>query len=127
MVSADGRRIDPTRALPEIDYSETSTLDWPRERPSAADWRTWQAFLSQLTLPDGTLLRTLGKWLYPSHRIWEWFYDPVADIIIRRLADRMELYYPCPDDGPATCQAQRYGRTRIIGLSDEFIRGSQYQ
>eukprot|EP00956_Cyclotella_meneghiniana_P010918 scaffold15270_cov101-Cyclotella_meneghiniana.AAC.2 len=111
IASADGRRVDPTRALPDVDYSATSAFDWPIERPSAADWRIWQAFLQRLTLPDGTLLRTLGKWLYPSHRKWEWFYDPVSDTITRRLEDRQDLYCLCPDDGPSTRQAIDAGET----------------
>ena len=82
-----------------------------------------QAFLSQLTLsPMVHCCALLANGCIPATGYGSWFHDPVADIVIRRLEDRIELYYPCPDDGPATRQAQRYGHTRTIGLDDK-VRG----
>ena len=82
-----------------------------------------QAFLSQLTRsPMVHCCALLANGCIPATGYGSWFHDPVADIVIRRLEDRIELYYPCPDDGPATRQAQRYGHTRTIGLDDK-VRG----
>jgi hypothetical protein len=83
LASANGRALDPTRGQPGVDYSTSTTYDFPKERPSVEDWATWRQFWQQYCLPDGSLPRSLGKWRHPTHRTWEWFYDEPSDVVYR--------------------------------------------
>ena len=79
IVTADGKFLDYLRMMVNTDYSSASSFTWPKEQPSEKDWMCWDEFCSRITLSDGSLHRTLGKWKHSSHRRWEWFYHPLED------------------------------------------------
>ncbi len=61
-----------------------STYTFPQEVPSSKNWLLWRTFWTSYSGPGGLLHIPLGEWLHPSHRIWEWFYDPIRDQVSAR-------------------------------------------
>jgi hypothetical protein len=41
LASANGKFLDPSRGLQGVDYSQSTTYDFPSEHPSDADWALW--------------------------------------------------------------------------------------
>jgi hypothetical protein len=67
----------------------------------------WQ----QYCYADGSLPRSLGKWLHHSHPLWEWFYHPDKDVIVQRVGQEQWAYRSCLDhDFVQTRAGNRYAR-----------------
>lgn len=118
IASADGKRLDPTRGQPSVDYSASSRYNFQQERPSDTDWNCWTHFWTSFCLPDGSLPVGLGKWLHPMHRIWEWFYDEGSDTIFQSSGEQIWQYHPCLDaqDTRQTRGSYAYARTGPASL-----------
>jgi hypothetical protein len=41
LACANDKFLDPTRGLQGVDYSQSTTHDFPSEHPSDADWMVW--------------------------------------------------------------------------------------
>ncbi len=95
--NAGGRTLDE-RYLnkPSTDRERSTRLSFGEERPTDSDWSEWQTFWRRFTKQDGTLDRPLGKWIHPSHHIWEWFYDVELDVVERQRPDGVDHYFPLP-------------------------------
>jgi hypothetical protein len=83
LASANDKFLDPMRGLQGVDYSQSTTYDFPSEHPSDADWTVWSRFWIQYCMPDGTLPVALGKWVHKSHCRWEWFYNSKDDFSVQ--------------------------------------------
>ena len=94
ITTADGKFLNPMRMQPGVDYSSFSKYKWPKECPSTHDWEVWTSFCSRITLPDGSLLRSLGKWKSISHRKWDWYYNTQADCIYCEDTTTRRTYIP---------------------------------
>ena len=94
--SANGRFLDPTRGLPDFDYSRSSEYIFPPEKPSRADWKVWQQLWQRYCLPDGSLPRALGKWRHRTHRKWEWFFHAASDTLVQIRDGDYWKYCPIP-------------------------------
>ena len=111
ITSANGRYLDPTRGQPGVDYGPFSQYTHPRERPSQQDWLVWDRMWSSYCYADGSLPRSLGKWLHHSHRLWEWFYLPTEDVIVQRVGLEYWAFRPCLDSDYIRTRARhRYAR-----------------
>jgi hypothetical protein len=69
-----------------------STYSFPQEVPSSKDWLLWRTFWTSYLGPRGLLHIALGEWLHPSHRIWEWFYDPTQDQLQHMKSNGRTVY-----------------------------------
>ena len=77
-----GRRLEPWAYNPTPTYGRESKFTFPREYPSAEDWRTWKSFWTGWLHRDSTYPLPLGKWINGSHQKWTWFHDPRTDNLI---------------------------------------------
>lgn len=87
LAAANGKRLDPRYISNAATHALSSSYNFPREQPSDDDWAEWRAFWQSYCLSDGTLPRSLGKWIHLSHRRWEWFYDEASDLLQQRSPD----------------------------------------
>lgn len=73
LVTANGRQIEEMflSPQPQNTYSSQSSYRWREERPSTNDWTIWVNMLQRLTWAGHYLRQPLGKWVAPSHRIWQ--------------------------------------------------------
>jgi hypothetical protein len=71
-----------------------STYTFPQEVPSSKDWLLWRTFWTLYLGPGGLLHIPLGEKLHPSHRIWEWFYDPTQDQLQHVRKNSWKVYKP---------------------------------
>lgn len=118
VTNAQGTRIDYGRCGREVDHTPSSSYRFPTTRPSDSDWKEWQLFWERYCLPDGSLPRSLGKWIHPSHKSWVWMYDPQQDRLCEISSDGAWLYYPTGDgNGVTTRRMNIYGRT---GYEDDL-------
>jgi hypothetical protein len=58
-----------------------SAFVFPIVHLSQADWKPRLDVWTSVTGHRGILHNTLGEWLHPSHRVWEWFYYKYTDNI----------------------------------------------
>ncbi len=69
-----------------------SSFHFPRELPSSKDWALWKTFWTAFLGAGGLLHIPLGDWLHMSHRIWEWFHNPLRDQL-QHLRDNVQTVY----------------------------------
>lgn len=94
VVTSDGRNIDPTLLVPPADDTSHSRFTFPREIPTAADWKEWFNFWTAYTGPSFSLDLPLGRWTAPTHRIIKWFYSAVEDQVEEVDDETVHLYRP---------------------------------
>lgn len=94
IVTANGRRID-RRLLASTAIPLRSTYLFPREQPTAADWKIWYDFWQGYTYDGLILWKPLGKWVYPTHNQWTWFYDDIDDLLQGVTNDGVNYYLRC--------------------------------
>ncbi len=80
ITTACGRYVDCNLLSPTTSWlGPRSTFRFPQELPSSKDWILWKTFWTAFLGAGGLLHIPLGNWLHTSHRIWEWFHDPLKD------------------------------------------------
>ena len=87
---ADGRYLEQY-ALSPRKSGIRSKYKHPREWPTARDWREWQNFWHSHTGVGGRLHVQLGRWLHPTHRQWEWYFDKENDAL-QRVTEKRTSY-----------------------------------
>ena len=101
MTSADGRFLESRFLAPTgVRRSFGTSLSFPRERPSSADWAAWRIFWEAYTGVGRTLHRPLGRWIERGHRQWEFYYDDERDAIEQRTPDGVSYYMPAQHGRP---------------------------
>ena len=93
IAAADGRKLGPSYLRPTKWDADASIYTFPRERPSAADWRAWRNFWESYVDTKGVLPHTLGYWMAPTHRKWQWHYDKQNDVIQRNTGVGVERFH----------------------------------
>ncbi len=61
-----------------------SSYNFPNCYPSQNDWKLWLDFWMSTTGTLGLLHIPLAEWLYPSHRMWQWYYCKYNDILYHK-------------------------------------------
>jgi hypothetical protein len=76
ITTADGSRLLLGIKSNRHTQGRRSRLDWPQQdKPSKRDWTLWSEALTNLETND-KLSQPLGKWVAPTHQIWEYFLRP---------------------------------------------------
>ena len=117
IAAADGRKLDPSYLRPAKWDSDASIYTFPREKPSAADWRAWRNFWESYVDAKGVLPHTLGHWMAPTHRKWQWHYDKQNDVIQRDTGVGVERFHR---DVRGT--RTRWGTQYVKVLAEECVR-----
>ena len=107
MATANGRQIERRRLRPG--GAVASRYKFPRETPSPSDWKAWEDFWRSFTHTGLTLWRPLGRWIAPSHQLWEWHYDRASDQLLRRDGDGVTFFVRAPS-GRASRSRVSYSR-----------------
>ena len=96
MTSANGKHIEHKfLSRPTSENPPRSSFSFSEERPSDQDWTVWAKFWETFTLPGLVLRKGMGKWIHPSHREWEWFFDVDHDVVERKRPTGISYYHPC--------------------------------
>ena len=69
-----------------------SSYCFPKEEPDKKDWDLWKSYLKSITNDAFELRTPLGKWVNPTHRMWEWILNEKEGILYRRRAKDYEFY-----------------------------------
>ena len=105
VMDASGRAMD-SKYLEERPWNEKwSSLIFPKERPSASDFRLWREALPQIRALGGRL--HIGRHLREGHKTWAWRYDIESSQLFHINENRIDLYEPELGDGART-RANRY-------------------
>ena len=95
MTSANGKHIEHKfLSHPTSENPPRSSFSFSEERPSYQDWTVWAKFWEVFTLPGLVLRKGMGKWIHPSHREWEWFFDVDHDVVERKSSAGISYYHP---------------------------------
>jgi hypothetical protein len=95
ITTACGRYVDCNLLGPTTPWlGKRSSFRFPRKLPSSKDWLLWKTLRTAYSGAGGLLHIPLGDWLHMSHRIWEWFYDPLRDQLQHRRDDVHTVYDP---------------------------------
>ena len=99
ITTGDGREIRPLyrniKALRKHTPA-TSTLMWPVERPTSADFGVWVTNMNTITRSDFRLHRQLGDWLMEPQQEPQWRYDLQNKRLFHRSGDTWDTYAPLP-------------------------------
>ena len=90
MCTADGKYLEQFVFDPE-ENTTRSSLKFPREKPTTADWKKWCTFWVEHTLVGRRLQSDLGQWVNPTHRTWQWFYNADTKELLR--VDNKKLHH----------------------------------
>jgi len=72
LVAANGHHIKRRfLAPPDATAGRLSSLQFGEERPTPSDWATWAEFWGRYTMPGLNLESPLGRWIAPTHRVWD--------------------------------------------------------
>jgi hypothetical protein len=79
IITADGLHFESSLVSNTGNTPIESSYVFPPSFPSRIDWNTWETFWTRVSGPSKSTYRSLGKWLYSTHRQWHWFYDEDCD------------------------------------------------
>lgn len=89
VMDASGRAMD-SKYLEEHPWNEKwSSLIFPKERPSASDFRLWREALPQIRALGGRL--HIGRHLREGHKTWAWRYDIESSQLFHINENRIDL------------------------------------
>ncbi len=80
ITTADGKYLEDFVFNPG-GKTRQSRYSFPREKPLRQDWDRWVNFWHECTTTGGKLKSHLGGWIYPTHRIWQWYYDKNREVL----------------------------------------------
>ena len=92
IATADGKYIDQTFLLTHNPQPLISTLSFPREHPTKADWLMWGTTWKSLTSPIYKLRTSLGPWINQPTIKWRWFHDASSDHVLLDAEDITHVY-----------------------------------
>jgi hypothetical protein len=85
----DGRHIDERYKRLRKQGERWSEYLFPKQKIPASHLRLWKQVLLQLA-PGGRRPTSLGKFVTPSHKIWDFLYDPEYDVVLKRVPEETE-------------------------------------
>jgi len=91
MSIADGNYLEQFTFDPHKNSTQ-SVYKFPKERPTTADWKRWDSFWADYTMTGRRLRSNLGKWINPTHRTWQWYYNKSTNDLMQ-LDNRKLLHY----------------------------------
>ena len=74
-------------------------------------------FLESNTEPGMILRKTLGKWINPTHKTWDWRWDSGSDTLFHLPGQVADVYLPAAGRRRTRSEA-KYIRVRTTGRED---------
>jgi hypothetical protein len=114
--TACGRSLEASLLLkPSQQNKSLSKFVFPNEQPARSDWNLWLDFWRAFSGPGWALYIPLGAWENPTHRRWEWFYDPQDNLIIHMESNKDIIAYSITGEGHRLQSRQVYPRSHALG------------
>ena len=95
-VTAGGKYLEEFATARTHSREHTSTCKFPKEAPTQEDWITWMQFWKQHTVGNFELSTPLGKWIHPTHRERECYYDNEVSSLQQRTSSGTCFYVTAP-------------------------------
>ena len=114
VIGASGRSLDERYLRKRPAGEKWSTLKFPKENPSPADFRLWQQALRLVVPVEGLPVR-LGRFLHKGYKVWEWRLCTQNQHLLRYVGSKMEVY-------TATSTTRRRWKREEAGFDAE-LRG----
>jgi hypothetical protein len=96
VLGASGRVLDERYLRKRPKHEAWSTLKFPQERPSPADFNLWKQALRQLVTVEGLPVR-LGRFLHKGFKRWEWRVCTQENYLLHYTDGVMDVYVPTSD------------------------------
>jgi hypothetical protein len=97
-IMADGRTVNPAAINPACSKQRITTMRFPQEKPTPADFALWTQTIRQITSPTLTIFPTLGKFLHECPEYLTWQTNNTQSHIVHRVNDsRYKVYYRLTD------------------------------
>jgi hypothetical protein len=109
LVLHDGYTVDPQKLSPGPQAE--SSMTFPVEQPTAADFITWRHLIHHLTSPRLRLTPKLGEHLRPSYLTVCWWTNTEEEFLLRREQDQPDKVYTPITRMHNTRRSKRYGPT----------------
>ncbi len=72
--------------------TKQSRYSFPQEQPSRQDWDRWINFWHEYTTTGSILKSPLGRWINPTHWIWQWYYDKNWEALYHIDGSKIRLF-----------------------------------
>ena len=93
VLTVSGNRIDSAVLRQWPSTNRKSTVNWPREEPTAEDVTLWREALEDIC-PSRRCLNCLGQYVAKSHRVREWRWCAESNELLRYSQENasMDIY-----------------------------------
>ena len=81
IVTADGKCLEEFVTARTSSREHASKYKFLKEAPTQENWITWIQFWKQHTVRNFDISTPLGKWIHPTHRVWEWYYNKEGSML----------------------------------------------
>lgn len=115
ILNAKGTDLDAKYLHRRPPGQKWSILKFPKEKPSASDFRLWQQALRQL-VPVGGLAVRLGRSLHDGYKVWDWRVNSDEGYLLNYRDGVMDVYEKSGVSGRrwsmwrAGCEPETLGR-----------------
>ena len=93
ILGVSGRDLDERYLRRRPPSEKWSVLQFPKERPSAQDFRLWKTALRQI-VPAGGIRMHLGRFLHDGYKVWEWRVSVSQQLLLHYHGGAMDVYEP---------------------------------
>jgi len=85
-------QISKEYLYPQEEDNQMSTYRFSKQAPTPRDWVRWRNFWHKIYPTNFLLPLPLGKWKFPSHRVWKWVLDTKRDILYCQTMTQVDYY-----------------------------------
>jgi hypothetical protein len=93
--------------------AQWSTLKFPKEKPTASDFRLWREAICRVVPVEGLAVR-LGRCLHRGYKVWDWRVSAEHGCLLNYKEDSMDVYQLVP-------RWRRQGHLTQAGCEIEII------
>jgi hypothetical protein len=85
LLTASGQKINPEVMYQRPPAKTWSKMQWPNERPTKSNFQQWRSAI-QAICPSWQATTRVGRFIAPTHKIWQWTWDCKSETL-HRLRD----------------------------------------
>jgi hypothetical protein len=96
ILNAFGSALDEKYLYPRSHGAHKwSTLKFPKEKPTASDFRLWKEAIRRVVPVEGLAVR-LGRCLHKGYKVWDWRVCAESGYLLNYKEDSMDVYQLVP-------------------------------